>query len=437
MKKLLGITAVLGLILACSVDPQDIPTLEVGQEFADSNVRLLVLDTFAVELSTFKFDSIISSDGDRLLIGRYSDAFLGSVTAAAYMELSAQTYSLPNDAELDSIALILGYDDYFYSDTTQVTQIRVHLLTEELRPEEDFFYNTSTLPFDSVPLAQRNYRPEPFDEDSLHISLPISAGQEIFDLIQENDINDTDDLREKFKGFSLQSGVEDNGAIVGFSKNQEQTYLRFFYSVPDEFEDVEGSFDLFINPFSETPSAFNNITSDVSGTTLEVLTDQETNLPTTASNNLSYIQSGIGYATRVEFPTIKRVFDLQGTGTVLSAILQLKPPVASYDDILPLRDSLNVAILDQNNEIIGPVANGQGIVLGRISQENEEFSNVIYEIPVGVYIDAKLTETPTVEDALVLFPPEFNGTVDRIVLEGPENTDFEARLILTYAIYDD
>lgn len=437
MKKRFGIVLVFGLILACSTDPQDIPTLEVGQEFADSKVRLLVLDTFAVELSTFKFDSINSSDSDRLLIGKYTDAFLGTVSAATYMELSAQTYSLPNDAVLDSIALILGYDNYFYNDTTQLAQIRVHLLTEELRPEEDIFYNTSTLPFDPVPLTQRNYRPEPFDEDSLHISLPITAGQEIFDLIQENDINDTDELREKFKGFSLQSGVNDNGAIVGFSRNQEQTYLRFFYSEPDEFEDVEGSFDLFINPFSETPSAFNNITSDVSGIALEALTDQEINLRSTASNNLSYVQSGTGYATRVEFPTIKKVFDLQGTGTVLSAILQLKPPVGSYDDTLPLRDSLNIAILDQNNEIIGPVANGLGAVLGRISQENEEFSNVIYEIPVGVYIDAKLAETPTVENALVLFPPDFTGTVDRIVLEGPENADFEARLILTYAIYDD
>ncbi|MGB5817947.1 MAG: DUF4270 family protein [Saonia sp.] len=438
MKKVFGVLFTFITILACSVDTSDIPTLEVGQDFTNTNVRLIVLDTFTVKLSTFKFDSINTSSSDRLLIGGYTDEFMGGVRASNYFEVSPQAYDLPDDAELDSVALVLGYDHYFYNDTTQVAQINVHLLTEEVQPEEDFFYNTSTLEFDLDPLVTRNYRPEPFDEDSLHISIPIEFGQQIFSLIQENDINDIDDLLENFKGFSLQPGSGEDASIIGFSRDQNRTYLRFFYSIPTEFEDEEEFLDFSISPSSEEPKAFNSIISDVSGTGLEGLIDQEIDLPSTDAQDLSYIQAGIGYATKVEFPTIRKVFDIPGTGTTLSANLQLKPLRSSYDDTLPLRDSLNVNILDQNNIEVGTLTiQSIAVVLGRITGEQEEFNDVIYEIPVGIYIDEKLNEARIVENSLVLFTEEYNSTVNRIVLQGEENRDFEAKLTLTYAIYDE
>ncbi|MEO0526577.1 MAG: DUF4270 family protein [Bacteroidota bacterium] len=438
IKKIFGVLSVFLLVLACSVDSSDIPTLEVGQEFTDSDIRVLVLDTFAVRVSTFKFDSINTSSSARLLVGQYTDSFVGKVRTSNYFELSAQNYELPEDAELDSIALILGYDRYFYSDTTLVSQINVHLLTEEVDPEEDVFFNTSTLNFDSIPLVTRNYRPEPFDEDSLHISIPTLFGQQIFNLIQGNDINDLEELREIFKGFSLQPGREDNSSVIGFSRDQDRTYLRFFYSIPTEFEDDEESFDLFINPFSLEPNAFNNITSDVSGTVLDQLTDEEIDLSSTDSQDLSYIQAGVGLAVKLEFPNIRKVFEIPGTGTFLNANLQIKPPRSSYGDVLPLRDSLNVSVSNQNNDLTQVLLDSQGgLALGRITGEEEEFNDVIYEIPIGTYIEQKIIEDIIVDDALVLFTEEYNSTVNRIVLQGEENSDFEATLILTYAIYDE
>lgn len=425
------------IFIGCSADRSDFPTLEVGQDFVNSNVRLLVIDTFTVKLSTFKFDSINTSSSNRLLVGQYFDDYVGKVSSSAYFELSPRTYSLPDDAELDSVALILGYDRYFYNDTTLVSQIQIHLLSEEVEPDDDTFYNTSTLKLDSVPLVVRNYRPEPFDEDSLHISIPIDFGQQIFDGIQENDINDIHELRKLFNGFTLQPGSNDNSSIIGFSRGQENTYLRLFYSVPEVFEDDENFLDLVILPTSTLPIAFNRIVGDVSGNVLETLTDQEVDLPSTSSQDLSFIQSGIGYAIKIEFPSIKKIFDVEGTGTVLSANLELKPPSDSYDDLMPLRDSLDVNVLDGNNIIVEQIRNAEGFILGRIMGEREEFSDVIYRIPVGVYIDRKLSEEREVEDALVVFTKDYNSTVNRIVLQGEENEDLEAKLILTYAIYDE
>lgn len=431
-----GVLAVL-LFISCSAENREIPTLEVGQEFTDSNVRVISIDTFTVKLSTMKFDSINSSSSSRLLIGRYQDEYFGKVSSASYLELSTINYTISNDAELDSIALILAYDNYFYNDTTQIVEISVHELLEDLEPEDNVFYNTSRLKYDSVPLVTRRYLPEPRDEDSLHISIPIKFGQQIFELIQENDINDDDELREIFKGFTLQPSANENGAIIGFTRNSDRTYLRFFYSESEEFGDEEGTFDLSINMNLGLPRAFNNIQSEVNETPLELLIDQEVNLASTSSNNLSFIQNGAGYATRIEFPTIRDISEVSGTGTVLSAVLQLKPLKSSYDDTLPIRDSLNVQVVDRNNIITETIVNGNGAVFGRLDRSEAEFNEIFYNIPLGVWIDRELEESPIIEDALILYPNNYNESVDRVVLQGEGNEDFEAKLILTYAIYDE
>ncbi|WP_425235619.1 DUF4270 family protein [Ulvibacterium sp.] len=444
MGKFLCFLMLLFGIIACSVDASDIPTLEVGQDFTTSNVRVLVLDTFSVKLSTIKFDSINTSESERLLVGKYNDEYLGTIECNSYFELTAATtenatapYTLPDDATLDSVALILGYDRYFYNDTTLVSHINVHLLTEEVEPDDDAFFNTSELEYDSLPLISRRYRPEPFDEDSLHISLPFEFGNNLFRLIQQNDINDNEDLRDNFKGFALVPEKNDNTSVIGFSKESERTYLRFFYSVPEEFEDEERFLDFAINPFPEAPNAFNKIWNFSTDSLLNALSNQEDELPTSRNNDLSYIQSGTGYATKVDFPSIRSIYEIEGTGTVLSALLRLKPLRASHDERTYLRDSLNVNVLDQNNVITRVIRTGEGIVIGKITGANEEFSDVVYEVPVGVFVDQKLGESIITEDALVLFTKDFNQTVDRIIVQGENNSDFEARLEITYAIYDE
>ncbi|MDT0606803.1 DUF4270 family protein [Croceitalea rosinachiae] len=447
MKKLLIVFSVGLFIVACSFDIENIPTLEVGQEFVNSEVRVLVLDTFTVKLSTFRFDSINSSSTERLLVGQYNDQFTGKVRTESYFELTPRDYELPNDAELDSVALILGYDNYFYGDTTLISKIGVHQLEDRVNPDEDFFYNTSRLNFDPEPLASINYRPEPFDEDSLHISIPIEFGRPIFEGIRENEINNDDDLREFFYGFTLQPDANDNTSIIGFSRTQEEgaftieasSYLRFFYTTPQEFEDEEDFYDLIIQPSTRGVTGFNHISNTLSEeSSLTALTKQEDLLPSIASGDLGYIQSGTGYALRVEFPTIRRLFEIEGTGTILSAELQLKPPTDSYNDSFPIRGNLNVGLVDNNNEtILTGLLNDDGNAEEQLIGQQEEFSEVLYEISVGTYIDTKLNETTIVKDALLLFTQQYNNSVDRVILQGEENMDFEATLTLTYAIYEE
>ncbi|MEZ4801707.1 MAG: DUF4270 family protein [Gelidibacter sp.] len=419
-------------ILSCS-EESEIEKFVVGEEFTNTNVRIIQIDTFSVELSTYKLDSIVTSGSNRLLFGQYTDASLGKVTATPYFELSANSYSISDEAILDSVALILKYDQYFYSDTTQVMHMRFHQLTERVKPDETDFYNTSNLNFAEVPIATKTFYPEPH-RDSLHVSIPFNYGNTLFNFISDN-VNSTDEFIQEYKGFTLQVDSADNGSVIGFSNQSGSSYLRFFYRLSDDDEDTEYHYDLFITASSDVPKYFNRIQSDVTGLALSTLTDQDYNLASENSNHESYFQSGIGYLTRMNFPSIRKLYDIEGEGTVLNAVLRLKPKSLSYNDNLKLRDTLSLFYVDQNNNVTDQVYNSLGEVTAKIVKNTDGYEDTYYEIPVLEYIDLKLIQAPLIDDALIMYHNDYNKSLDRIIF----NDMFEnngAKLILTYAIYD-
>lgn len=437
MKLFFSILLLVFFLGACNQEENEIPILEIGDEFTDSNVRIISIDTFEVALSTFKFDSIITSNPKRLLVGQYDDPDFGKVAASSYFEMISLSYSIDNEAVLDSVALILGYDQYFYNDTTQVGRLQVHRLRDDVKPDEDFFFNTTEIDYDPFPIAVKQYRPEPFDEDSLHVTLPLSFGENIFNAIRDGDINNDEELLQEFKGFVLRPGENDNASVIGYSPLGSETFLRFFYTVDGEFGTEELIFDFNINVSLGIGNLFNNIDSDLTNTLFKGLIDQEIELPSSESGNKVYMQSGVGLAVKATFPSIKRITDIPGTGTVISATLQLHPPRNFYNDLRPIRDSISANLADQNNDFIGPLTTNDQPVFGVLNKEASEFNEEFYEIPVGTYVDAKLNALFEVDDGLIFYPIDYVESLDRMVLNGENNSSFAAKLILIYAIYDE
>ncbi|RZK87980.1 MAG: hypothetical protein EOO62_38370, partial [Hymenobacter sp.] len=75
----------LGLLLlaaACSSTPGNIG---VGLPSADANTGAYLVDTLTIKASTVLRDSIITSGSSSLLVGRYIDPQLGTITAKSYV----------------------------------------------------------------------------------------------------------------------------------------------------------------------------------------------------------------------------------------------------------------------------------------------------------------------------------------------------------------
>ena len=436
MNRFFLVLLVLVTVISCATEDEISRIFEVGDDFLESNARVVRVDTFRVSMATIKFDSINSSDTDRILVGRYIDQQMGVVTASSYLQMDSFLYNIPDEAELDSVALILGYDHYSYGDTLAVSTIHVHRITERFEPEDAFFYNTSTLVFEETPMASVTYAPEPLEEDSLHISMNIPFFRDLFDAIQNGDIDDAPELYRTLRGITLQPGKDDNGAVIGFTENSQHTYIRFFYTIPGETEDIEENFDLSLLSTAVSPNLFNNIKGEVSGLPLEILTDQEVELNAEDIDYKTYIQAGVGYATKVQFPSIKKIVELPGEGAILNATLQLRP--TGFTNALFITDSLDISILDANNLITEPqIFNGQGQIFVNLREGDVEFDEEMYEVTIATYLDRKINEVENINDGLVIYHKDFNKRVDRLIIDTAPQPVFETQLIINYVIYEE
>lgn len=435
MLRKLGLLLFLCIGASCSTDAVNDSDFVAGDSFTDSNLRVMVLDTSTVLTSTMKFDSIVTSGASRMLVGKYNDPVFGTVEASSYIELLPETYSIDSEAVYDSIVFLLKYDGYYYNDTLRTNSVYFKELSEKLEPEEDDFYNTSSVEMYDTDLGHRSYIPRPLGTDSLEVRMSDSLGLEIFDKLQQQEITNSDEFRDFFKGLNISYGPEDDGSVIGFSL--DESVVRLYFSEAEESEQVQYNIDLYINTTSTPTPFFNRITAENPIDYLSSFENQEDNLYSTESDNQSYIQAGIGIATRIEFPHLETIHDIPGEGTLLGAVLRLKPAAGSYNDNLILRDTLSVYLVDQNNDITAQLTGGVSTVQAILNRTNQEFNDIYYEIPLSSYIESLLTAERDTDEALILLPNNYSASVDRFVLNDSNNPDYNTTLEITYAIYDE
>ena len=118
MKHILGLLGLLVLMDSCNDIINDSDFL-AGEAFTNSDIRVMRIDTLKVETYTMKFDSVITSEASRMLIGKYLDPVFGMVKSSSYVEILPSNYSIDSEAKYDSIAFFLKYDKYYYNDTLQ------------------------------------------------------------------------------------------------------------------------------------------------------------------------------------------------------------------------------------------------------------------------------------------------------------------------------
>ena len=399
----------------------------------------MVIDTMTVEVSTIKFDSIITSLADRILVGQYVDPVFGKVRSLNYSGFLPDSYYIDTEAEYDSIVLFLKYDGYYYSDTTKTNSLKIVRLTNNFDPDEnDSFYNTSQVAYDDKALGSLTYYPRPLSTDSLEVKLSDNLGKEFFNNLQNKTITNYAEFTSKFKGISIQPGSEDNGSVIGFSKSSSAFFMRLYYSTSEETERVQSYTDFTLNITDSPNPFFNQISSEDPISYLQELTNSKMSLNSDSSNNQSFIQSGTGYATKIELPYLKSIENVGGQGTLLKAVLKIKPVQGSYNDYLELRDYLNVFLIDSNNDITQQLYDSDESALNAIlNTENKEFNDVYFEISLTSYIENILNTERNSNSALLLLPENFSSSVDRFILNGTNNSNYKTILELTYAVYDE
>lgn len=120
---------------------------KVDISFGESTItdpNIAFIDTISYQLSTIQSDSFITSQSGALLIGRHTDAELGTMQAETYFHLATPgTGRIPDGAVYDSAKLFVKLNGSYYGDTLQPFTLHAYTLSENISLEDNntYFYN--------------------------------------------------------------------------------------------------------------------------------------------------------------------------------------------------------------------------------------------------------------------------------------------------------
>jgi hypothetical protein len=299
-------------------------------------------------------------------------------------------------------------------------------------------YNTSQANFNPVPITTVNVKFSP-NRDSLYIKLPAAFGKNWFDLAQADALagttnsyfsNSTTFINDFFNGLHLTSDASGNGSVVGFRASRVK--IRLFYK--KLFGDLlqQTYFDF---PIRNASAQFNSIQSDRSATPLAALTGRGS-ISSSLTGNTTFVQSGIGLATKVEFPSLKSFFSKKNF-ILIDASLEIMPVQNTYSTSLKVPNSLALFITDQSNVVLNraPAVDRSGYLSANILYDFEYGVNTKYSFPLVNFLGSELVSSLNTITPLVIAvaPPAYLAEVNRVVLGDQRNLQHKIKLKINYS----
>lgn len=428
----------LGVVIASCSSDVDAGEFVVGSDYLSVSNKIVLIDTLTVDVSTINLDSLITSSQNRILVGNYDDIYFGKIKSESYFQLSSTGYTLNTDYSdtdaptyvFDSIRMILRPDKYYYGDTTKLQTISIHRLLEKVKPnDDDYFYNGSSLKYDSESLGSISFKPKPLSKDTVVVSIKDLFGETLFQKIKKREITNFDEFTEYFKGLVIKSTSNGSFSVVGFNTS---SVLRLYYS--KYLGDAEESFFKDFN-ILDAAKQFNNITLDRSGTSIKELPDFTSSLSSLKTGNKAYIQSGTGIACRIDFPNIKQLKYLSENGAIVDAQLIVKPINNTYSDAYPLVDSLRIFVADKLNRITGTLSNGESTYAVLNKQKDEFNEDVGYSVSIGSFLQNEMIKKSDSKLSLILTLPNISKSVNRLLVGDQKNGSNKIQLKIYYISY--
>ncbi len=410
----------------------------IGKDFVESPTYTAIVDTFSLQLSTIKQDSVITAATGVALTGFIDETESGSVTAKAYFKLANTDGSFNSKEKFDSACLVMKPTGYYYGDTVVAFNVKVHLLTEEFDDySSESLYNVDSMSYDPTPIGTKRYYPKPSSSDDVRVRMDV-FGKTLFDAIQDSpgQMLDDDDFEDWIYGMVLVPDTLNNKAVIGYDASEDSLVLRL-YTHLSTTETTELYHDF---PLTNSSDQFNSITNNTKELALSELTSIKMKLPESKLNSTAILQGGIGYYTRVDFAGLSSMKELKEKGRIVKASLNVEVLVDSYT-YKDLPSTIYLIEADKINQFQGYVVNSEGSeVSGVLDESSRQFEHTaLYSFDVTTFLNAIIEEDVVSDDSgVVLAFPEssLKGTVDRMVFAGYKFPDSQTKLNVFYYYYD-
>ncbi|MBA4053802.1 MAG: hypothetical protein C0490_03745 [Marivirga sp.] len=444
----LGIVLVL-FVGACNNEPSG---LGVAYSVFDKSYGVVLVDTITVDVSTVLLDSIPTSGTGTLLIGGYQDSKLGTTQSEGYIQVGiGESWEPASNAVFDSLVLVARYSGYYYGDTTVAQTFEARRVTQTFKtyslPQfwvderqysalftEGSLYNSSSIRYDLSPLGSKTIRVRPGSPDSLSIRLDDNLGREWLQLAQSKSLSITNQEKflEYFKGFAISAASAQPSCMIGFTTSDIK--VRLYYKQYSN-EALKQQYHEF--PFGSDLFNYSKITTDRSGTVLEGLSQDNNVLSTRDTGDEAFIQSGTGVVTKVTFPHINKMIDLEDLLMVNQAQLVISPIKKTFSKDYPLPVSLTLFETNKSNLPLTRAYADYSVDTYQsayISFDTEFDTSTGYIFTITQYVQKLLTTEGNLDKGFLIMPPpdEINQTVNKAYLGAGTNGTYQVKLKVWY-----
>jgi hypothetical protein len=403
------------LLLAWTSACQD-STLVGENLINDDNTQVQETDTLKVRSSSVLLDSLFTVNGPRLLAGAYEDPALGLVSANAYFNLDTfNTFVINDDENLvyDSLVFI-SRQDYEYPAFDHLQSLQVLTLAESL-DDEIFYFNSTQGPPPLQKVASFTYSTRLAKTRDVRGCMDDELGRKLFAQAKNRDEFKLEDI---VKGFCIKQEGRANGqAIIGFQA--DRTFIKLYYH--DRKTDEPGSVDLRLKP----DLRFNQIQSDRSKSNLKGLVKKGTPLPAASSNKETYIQSGVGICTMLDFPTLRSIRQNRLLSINL-AYLDIDLPKSNYQfsEYTPL-ERLQVYVPTHKNTLKLPYwFDNDNNPVTAIRTTNILTGNSMFRIYLTEYLNNIMKQDSDDYEGIMLYSPASstgNNELNRLILPSQQS----------------
>ncbi len=473
--KFVTFISILALFTACNSNGFE--EHEIGGNLIDQATEVFMIDTFTVESSTIKLDSVKTMGFGNVLLGKYNDPYFGNVKADFFGEVNlTNTIALRTIdgqkvfVEFDSLVFIMYHEPNklrFIGDTLAEQTISVHRVTEEFDlPDNKPDYKAhDKLTYETEALGSKTFIPrltlnsviedikdkDPLSEKGgIRIRLDDALGQDIIDKVNSSDeiLEDGVKWLNYFKGIVLKAG-DNNSAIFSFQtgKDSKSSYgmkMRVYYH--DIKYDKAGVLRYADLPVEAGFLNFTNHSSDFMSdeySYIQKINDIENlrdDLSSDETDDLCFIQGGTGLMTKLRIPHIELLNRMGLTGGILKAELVFSPEKDSYDkDLYPL-PYMNFELYTTNkkNLFVGSVVNpSTNSPLTSTYVYNPRYiDESYYSFDITSYVNNILVNGQEYDNALLITLPRqtLGNSFERLVIDNRINSDTRIKLEVTYVV---
>ncbi|MBP5364383.1 MAG: DUF4270 family protein [Bacteroidales bacterium] len=372
---------------ACSDDD-----FRMDDSFVKSKTSAEYTNQTNIELSTFRLDSVQTSNTGIVWVGRSSKPEIGNIYSESYARIAlSEDLDWLKHERYDSVTMILRHTGDYVGDTTKGFTVRISQLASPLKfTEEDkskSFYNNHAVR-DTLELGSFRFRPYPHLRPRVRFRLDDNFGRSLAQFIEKHQNKPADiaqNYEHFFGGIKISADTSDAAALLSFRADSVQIELHSHVTGMKRLERIRRFW------ITNLDCQFNHVWNDGAPAPYNKLVKLSDKVNEREGNLHSVMFEGLGYYSRIDISAMEDILSKKYKSHVIKATLVLAVEPASYERrFLPTFFSLyevnkwnvlNGIITDQFGKSV------YGVLLDNMYDENY----VYYEVDITHYLNTLLS----------------------------------------------